>query len=77
MSSIISGMWSVAFGYRSAGAMPTAAASSKTAAVYFSAISSGLQALVLDGQQHLVDRFGRASSVMCPTSVMFMICVTR
>ena len=77
VSSIISGMCSVAFGYSSAGRMPTAAASSNTASAYFSAVSSAGKPSSSTASSILSTASSEASSVMCPTSVMFMICVTR
>ena len=65
VSAIISGMCSVAFGYRSAGRIPSAAASSNTAWVYFSAISSGDRPSSSIGEQHLVDRLGARSRRSC------------
>ena len=76
MRSIISCMCSVAFGYRSAGRIPSAVASSKTAAVYFSAISAGVSPSSSIASCILSTASTEDSSVMCPTSVMFMISVT-
>ncbi len=76
MIAIISGMCSVAFGVTSGGRMPTASASSNTARVYFSAISSGARPSSSTASSILSTASGDDSSVMCPTSVMFMTSVT-
>ena len=70
-------MWSEAFGRMSAGRIPTASASSSTARVYFSAIWNGSSPSSSTARSILSTASGEASSVMCPTSVMFMTSVTR
>ena len=70
-------MCSVAFGVTSGGRMPTAFASSNTARVYFSAISSGASPSSSTASSILSTASGEDSSVMCPTSVMFMTRVTE